>query len=176
MILLALGANLPGPAGPPLAQCEAALVALETRGVYIAGRSRWYDTPPYPPSGQPHFVNGVALVETRLAPAALLAEMLEIEASLGRRRSVPNAARTLDLDLIDYDGVVRPGPEAPILPHPRLAARSFVLLPLRDVAPEWRHPISGLSVAALIAALPPDHGARPLEGHPGGDEICMGNP
>jgi 2-amino-4-hydroxy-6-hydroxymethyldihydropteridine diphosphokinase len=162
MILLALGANLPGPAGPPLAQCEAALAALEQRGVRILGRSRWYDTPPYPPSEQPHFVNGVARVETGLGPAALLAEMLTIEAGLGRRRTVPNAARTLDLDLIDYEGQVRTGPEAPILPHPRLAQRSFVLLPLRDVAPEWRHPVSGLSVTELIATLPPDHGARPL--------------
>jgi 2-amino-4-hydroxy-6-hydroxymethyldihydropteridine diphosphokinase len=163
MILLALGANLPGPAGPPLAQCEAALEALEKRGVRILGRSRWYDTPPHPPSGQPHFVNGVARVETHLGPAPLLAEMLAIEAALGRRRTVPNAARTLDLDLIDYEGQVRTGPEVPILPHPRLTARSFVLLPLRDVAPEWRHPVSGLSVAELIAALPPDHGAHPLK-------------
>ena len=176
MILLALGANLPGPAGPPLAQCEAALTALDRRGVRIAGRSRWYDTPPYPPSGQPHFVNGVARVETSLGPIALLAEMLAIEVALGRQRSVPNAARTLDLDLIDYEGQVRSGPEAPILPHPRLADRSFVLLPLWDVAPEWRHPVSGLSVAELIAALPPDHGARPLEGSVGGGEIRLGNP
>jgi 2-amino-4-hydroxy-6-hydroxymethyldihydropteridine diphosphokinase len=176
MILLALGANLPGLAGPPLAQCEAALAALESRGVRIAGRSRWWDTPPHPPSGQPHFVNGVVRVETRLGPVALLAEMHAVEAALGRRRSVPNAARSLDLDLLDYEGQVRTGPEPPILPHPRMTERSFVLLPLQDVAPEWRHPVSGLGVAALIGALPPGHGARPLDMAGAGGDQRPGKP
>lgn len=162
MILLALGANLSGPAGSPLAQCQAAIAALDGRGIKIVQRSRWYDSPPYPPSGQPHYVNGVVRVETGLPPEKLLAEMLEIEVALGRVRSVPNAARTLDLDLIDYDGRVRNGPQPPILPHPRLAQRAFVLLPIRDVAPNWQHPVTGASVGELITALKPGHGARPL--------------
>jgi 2-amino-4-hydroxy-6-hydroxymethyldihydropteridine diphosphokinase len=162
MILLALGANLSGPAGPPLAQCQAAITALEGRGIKVVQRSRWYDTPPDPPSGQPSYINGVVQVETGFSPEKLLAEMLEIEVGLGRRRSVPNAARSLDLDLIDYDGRVQNGPQAPILPHPRLSQRAFVLLPLRDIAPFWRHPVTGASVGELITALKPGHGATVL--------------
>jgi 2-amino-4-hydroxy-6-hydroxymethyldihydropteridine diphosphokinase len=175
MIIIAVGANLPGPAGPPLAQCEAALVVLTESGVAVTARSPWYDTPPDPPSDQPHYVNGVIAVATRLAPTSLLDLMLGVETGLGRYRSVPNAARSLDLDLIDYDGQVRPGPEAPILPHPRLVGRAFVLLPLRDIAPDWRHPMTGQSVSALIGALPAGHGATRLGGV-GKAEKRPGNP
>src|SRR5262245_5897128 len=175
MILLALGANLSGPAGPPLAQCNSALIALERRGIHVVRRSRWYDAPAFPPSDQPHYVNGVACVESGFSPEQLLSEMQAVEQSLGRLRSVPNAARTLDLDLIDYNGLVRPGPVAPVLPHPRMAGRAFVLLPLRDVAPNWRHPVTGKTIAALIQALPADHGATVLAGAGDGPE-GPGNP
>ena len=73
-----------------------------------------------------------------------------------------NAARTLDLDLIDYDGLVRPGPEAPVLPHPRMDRRAFVLYPLADIAPNWRHPRSGIALTDLIKALPPGTTCRPI--------------
>ncbi len=81
------------------------------------------------------------------------------ETSFGRQRAKKNAPRTLDLDLIDYDGRVEEGP--PVLPHPRLADRAFVLVPLADIAPDWRHPKSGQSIAELIAVLPPE--ARDIE-------------
>jgi 2-amino-4-hydroxy-6-hydroxymethyldihydropteridine diphosphokinase len=160
MILIALGANLPGPAGPPRAQCEAAFAALEKRGVAVVKRSRWYESAPVPASDQPNFVNGVAAISTALRPAELLQTLHAVEAELGRVRGAPNAARTLDLDLLDYDGLVQEGP--PILPHPRIASRDFVLLPLADVAPDWAHPLTRLSVATLIAALPAGRTARPL--------------
>jgi 2-amino-4-hydroxy-6-hydroxymethyldihydropteridine diphosphokinase len=156
MILIALGANLPGPAGPPLAQCEAALTGLRTRGVAVVARSPWYETTPFPPSDQPRFVNGIAAVKTNLGPADLLAVLHAIESELGRVRSVPNAARAIDLDLIDYHGLVRRGPEPPLLPHPRMADRDFVLRPLADVAPAWRHPVSDMTVGELLAKLPHD--------------------
>jgi 2-amino-4-hydroxy-6-hydroxymethyldihydropteridine diphosphokinase len=76
-----------------------------------------------------------------------------VETAMGRLRSAPNAPRTLDLDLLDYDGRVLGTPQL-ILPHPRIAARSFVLVPLRDVAPDWRHPVTGLGVGELLAGLP----------------------
>jgi 2-amino-4-hydroxy-6-hydroxymethyldihydropteridine diphosphokinase len=75
-----------------------------------------------------------------------------IEASFGRKREERNAPRTLDLDLIDFDGRIRD--DAPILPHPRVAERGFVLVPLADIAPDWRHPVSGLSIRDLIDRLP----------------------
>ncbi len=162
MILIAIGANLSGPAGPPRAQCEAALTRLEEAGIAVTRRSRWFESAPVPPSAQPWFVNGVIAVRTMLGPVPLLAALHRIEAALGRTRTVANAARTIDLDLIDYDGIVRPGPEPPILPHPRMHERRFVLLPLADVAPDWRHPVTGRTVAELAAQAPPEGIARPL--------------
>ncbi len=87
-------------------------------------------------------------------PAVLLAYLQDIEARFGRERSVPNASRTLDLDIIDVNGVIRATPD-PVLPHPRAHLRAFVLRPLLDVAPGWRHPTLRQSVATLLAELPP---------------------
>ena len=161
MILLGLGANLPSRVGPPVATLEAALKALEAGGVKIVARSRWYRTAPVPASDQPWFVNGVARIETGLLPNDLLALMQKIELSFGRQRGVPNAARTLDLDILDYDGRVEAGPPL-VLPHPRLQERAFVLLPLADVAPDWVHPTLGLSVASLIRGLPASQKGEPI--------------
>jgi 2-amino-4-hydroxy-6-hydroxymethyldihydropteridine diphosphokinase len=156
MILVAIGANLPGPHGePPLLACQAAAAALgRLPGLRLEAVSRWYATSPEPPSGQPDYVNGVARLSGEADPAWLLARLLAIEAGAGRRRSVPNAARTLDLDLIAMGDLLRERPD-PVLPHPRAHLRGFVLLPLADVAPAWRHPLLCRSVAELIAALPP---------------------
>ena len=162
-ILIGLGANLPSPRhGAPVATLEAAVVALAARGLAIRARSRWWESAPVPVSDQPWYVNGVVEVETVLAPEALLALLHEIEAAFGRHRSVPNAPRVLDLDLLAYGGLVRTGPLPPLLPHPRMADRAFVLYPLRDIRPDWRHPASGLGLAALIARLTPEQVVRPF--------------
>ena len=178
MIVIAIGANLPGPSGSALQNCEAALAALDAAGVTVKRRSRWYRSPPWvpadqtspgaPPAPQPWYVNGVAVVETTLDPAALLATLHRIEASFGRVRTsgTVNAARPLDLDLIDYNGLVRVG-DPPVLPHPRLESRAFVLRPLAEIAPTWRHPKSGRSLKDLLQDLPPDALAEPLPGPPG---------
>ncbi|MBF0128545.1 MAG: 2-amino-4-hydroxy-6-hydroxymethyldihydropteridine diphosphokinase [Alphaproteobacteria bacterium] len=158
MILAGLGANLPAPDGrSPRETCEAALAALSAAGVTVLRRSRWYRSAPVPASDQPWFINGVAALETDLGPERLLDLLHRIEHALGRVRSTPNAARTLDLDLLAYHGVVSGGP--PRLPHPRLHERAFVLLPLREVCPDWRHPEHGASVESMIAALGPDLGS-----------------
>lgn len=163
IILIGVGANLPSQsAGPPRATCERALSTLPGEGVRITKLSRWYESAPVPASDQPWYVNAVALVETELDSTALLAVLHRVEAAFGRTRAERNLARVLDLDLLAYGGEVRTGESGPHLPHPRLHERAFVLVPLCDVAPEWRHPVSGLTVEALIARLPDSAVARPL--------------
>ena len=149
-ILIALGANIAGPAGPPYATLKAALAALEKAGVAVLRVSAFYETRAWPNPCDPPFVNAVAVVETRHQPMTLLTLLHEVETSLGRTRSALNAPRTLDIDLLDYRGRVEDG--AVLLPHPRLAGRRFVLEPLADVAPGWRHPVSGRLVGELLAA------------------------
>jgi len=162
MILIGLGANLPSSAGDPPATLAAALAALTEAGIGVERRSPWYRTAPVPAGDQPWYINGVAVVGTDLGAVELLAVLHRIEARFGRIRRTPNEPRSLDLDLLDYDGLVRR--EAPVLPHPRLHQRAFVLFPLRDVAPGWRHPVSGAGAAELIAALPPDQQIERLGG------------
>ena len=106
-----------------------------------------------PVSDQPWYVNGVAEVATALDPTALLAVLHEIEREFGRERRELNAARVMDLDIVAYGRLVRTDPP-PILPHPRMADRAFVLLPLQEIASGWVHPVLGLSVEELVARLP----------------------
>ena len=158
MILIAIGANLPSYHGiPPIETCRKAADALDgIVGLRRVALSPWYETAPMPPSGQPAYVNGVARLDGEADPAALLQALQALEADHGRRRSVPDAARTLDLDIIAMGATVRTAPD-PVLPHPRMQARAFVLRPLLDVAREWRHPLLGLGAEAMLAALPPQH-------------------
>ena len=161
MILIALGANLPTDRyGPPEEGVLAALRVLPEYGIRPIRRSRLYRTAPVPPSGQPWYVNAVAEVASDLPPQAPMAALLSVERAFGRERSVPNAARTLDLDLIDVDEQVGHWPadrDLPdlVLPHPRLAERAFVLVPLAELVPNWRHPVSGTPISALVRGLPP---------------------
>jgi len=153
MILIALGANLPSLAGQPADTLKRALGELERQGVEIRQVSAFYETPAWPDPADPAFVNAVAAVKTSLQPVELLVLLHGVETDFGRLRSASNAPRTLDLDLLDYDGRVMDEPQL-TLPHPRMTARSFVLVPLRDVAPGWRHPGTGQGLAELLAALP----------------------
>jgi 2-amino-4-hydroxy-6-hydroxymethyldihydropteridine diphosphokinase len=155
-IYIGLGANLPHPRyGPPVETLTAALADLATRAIVICRVSPWYRSAPVPASDQPWYVNGVAEIASELPADRLLALLHEVEEAFGRVRSTPNAARRIDLDLLDYHGEIAPGgPGKAILPHPRMADRAFVLRPLADLAPDWRHPVTGAPVAALAAALP----------------------
>lgn len=149
MIYIGLGSNLPSSAGSPLSTVKTALKRLLHFGIEVRSVSHWYESEPVPVSDQPWFVNGVAEVETSLKPVAVLKVLLEVEQEFGRERGELNAARSLDLDLLDYDGMVLK--EGLILPHPRLHQRAFVLHPLKDVAPQWVHPVLGLDIPALSA-------------------------
>jgi 2-amino-4-hydroxy-6-hydroxymethyldihydropteridine diphosphokinase len=164
MILIALGANLDHPRyGPPRNTCEAALGALTEHGLRIMARSRWYRSPPVPPSDQPWYINGIAQIETDLDPAALLALLHRVEEAFGRVRRARDEARVLDLDLLDYDGRVSAPGESPVLPHPRLAERAFVVLPLAEVAPDWRHPVTGANIDELAGRMAPESEVEPVD-------------
>ena len=141
MFLIGIGANLPGKDGePPFATARWAAAQLDALpGLRLRGLSRWYLTEPVPPSGQ-----------------ALLTWLQAMEASAGRVRGERNAARTLDLDIIamgEAGAMVRDSPD-PVLPHPRMHLRAFVLVPLLDVAPGWLHPVLQQSARDLLRELP----------------------
>jgi 2-amino-4-hydroxy-6-hydroxymethyldihydropteridine diphosphokinase len=170
VIFIGLGGNLACPTfGPPRATCGAALQIMEQRGIKVTLRSRWYESAPVPVSDQPWYVNGVVAVETVLGAHDLVREVLEIESELGRRRTVANAPRTIDLDVIAFDGETITGDARHhvTIPHPRMHERAFVLLPMAEIAPDWHHPSSGTPISELIDALPDDQVCRPMPDAPG---------
>jgi len=155
-IFLGLGANLPHPRfGTPKETLQAAINTLREWGIEPIRLSPWYQSAPLPASDQPWYVNAVAEVATDLSADALLAKFHGVEDLFGRVRGEPNAARLIDLDLLDFrGGVARGGPGKATLPHPRLSGRAFVLRPLADLAPHWRHPLTGLPIGQLLEDLP----------------------
>lgn len=152
MILIAFGANVPSPAGAPSDTIRAALRALPGRGVTLLADSPFYASAAWPDPADPPFVNAVAQVASEQGPEQLLSSLRQMERAFGRVSGRRNAPRPLDIDLLDFHGLIQEGP--PVLPHPRMAERGFVLVPLRDIAPHWRHPVLGAGVSELIAHLP----------------------
>lgn len=174
--LIALGANLPhqGLSGPAL--LARAVEALKRDGLAPRRLSSIWETEPWPPSlaGQPAFFNAVVEVDPGpRTPQAIYAMLRAIEAEFGRERRERWAARTLDLDLLAVTGAVGrfegEGEDGVDLPHPRLHERAFVLAPLSEVAPDWRHPVSGARPADMLVALKEEQGARLWGPFPGAD-------
>lgn len=164
LVLVGIGGNLAvPPLGTPQAVLAAAVAALPAVGLRVQRRSRWYVSAPVPPSDQPDYVNAVIHVDPGPRnPAEVLAVLHAVEAEFGRKRSVPNAARILDLDLLTWGDRVLGGAAGPIVPHPRLHLRAFVLQPLAELAADWRHPLLGETVGGLLAGLPPGQRCDPL--------------
>ncbi|HAE09628.1 MAG TPA: 2-amino-4-hydroxy-6-hydroxymethyldihydropteridine diphosphokinase [Alphaproteobacteria bacterium] len=159
-LFIGLGANLtPEGYDSPRDGCIAAVAALAGEGVRIAAISNWYESAPVPMSDQPWYLNAVAAAETELDAAHTLAALHRIERRFGRVRGVRNAARVLDLDLLDFAGFVHES-EVLSLPHPRLHERAFVLLPLNELCPDWVHPVTGITIAALIKNIPAEQQIR----------------
>jgi 2-amino-4-hydroxy-6-hydroxymethyldihydropteridine diphosphokinase len=167
MILIGVGSNLAAHGyASPQDTTAAALAALPGNGIEVVARSAWYASEPVPRSDQPWYINAVIAVATGLAPEPLLHALLALEARFGRRRGLPNAPRTLDLDLLDYDGAVIESARL-TLPHPRLHERRFVLEPLAEIAPDWRHPLLAVTAGALASGLPPGQVVTRIHGGPG---------
>lgn len=146
---IALGANL---SNPKESFCRA-LHSLEQEKVRIRKLASLWHSPAWPAGmGYPDYVNSVIEVETSHSAQVLLELLHAIEDKGGRRRSVLNAPRPLDLDILDYEGVICDS--RPILPHPRMLDRPFVLLPLLEIAPKWRHPIRFIECLPALAMLP----------------------
>lgn len=159
-VLVGLGANSPGPWGSPAKTLKRALRELKQRGITVEAVSDLYETAAMGAARQPPYVNQVVLLTTSLPALALLRLLKQIEARAGRRGGRPWGARTLDLDIVDYKGVTlnwsgnrktmkRARVRPLVLPHPQLELRPFVLRPLLDIAPNWRHPVLKLSAREL---------------------------
>lgn len=154
IVLIALGTNL----GDRLANLGAALRGLDGP-LRDIGTSPVYETAPRYVEDQPPFLNMAARAETTLEPLDLLAALKGIERVMGRNDGARNGPRLIDLDIIFYGARVLRLPGLTI-PHPRLAERSFVLRPLADIAPAWRHPETGATVTEMLAPFADDPGVR----------------
>jgi len=157
MILVALGSNLTGPWGSPRDTLLWALQEMPRHNIRVRCVSRLLETEPFGLTNQPGFVNAVALVETALAPETLMRALHMIERKAGRARRKRWGPRTLDLDLIDYHGLVRKPAHTSIkplaLPHPGINERTFVLEPLVEIVPRWRHPVTRELAAVTLRKL-----------------------
>ncbi|MDI2113567.1 2-amino-4-hydroxy-6-hydroxymethyldihydropteridine diphosphokinase [Commensalibacter nepenthis] len=157
MIIIAVGSNLSGVwSDTPYGMCQEAVHRLSTELECHIKQSSWYQTSPIPPSSQPLYINGVVTLEKEIEPIEVLKILNKIEAEAGRVRQQANEARPLDLDILDIDGkIIEESPKL-IIPHPRLHLRGFVLYPLKDVCPQWQHPITHKHINELIDELPKD--------------------
>lgn len=160
-VIVALGGNLARDGAPVQAVLEAALTRFPEEGMEVVKRSAWWRSAAWPDPTAPPYLNGVAMVRTALTPIEVMQTLLRIETAFGRRRSEPNAPRTLDLDLIAYGRRVIDEPGL-VLPHPRAAERRFVMGPLAEIAPDWRHPVSGETAEALAVSASVGSDAAPL--------------
>ncbi|MBE7638327.1 2-amino-4-hydroxy-6-hydroxymethyldihydropteridine diphosphokinase [Sneathiella sp. P13V-1] len=157
MIFIGMGANLTHPIyGEPVETLRAALDVFAAHGLKVVRRSQWYKSAPVPMSDQPWFVNAVVEIETVLSAEEVLQHLHAIEKEFGRVREIKWEARVLDLDLLDFHGKSSPNKvqeEGGVYPHPYMHERSFVLVPLKELEPNWQHPILKQGVDDFLKEL-----------------------
>lgn len=176
LIIVALGANVTSHVGKPYETLQIALKLINQREFDVLRVSSWWRSPAFPAESGGDFVNAIASLRSALLPSDILRQFHEVEAELGRVRQKRWEPRSCDLDLIAYGyqvapdmaeverlmalgltAIDQPPPDQLILPHPRMHERGFVLAPMAEVAPDWRHPILGKTTAEMLAALPAEH-------------------
>lgn len=162
MIIIGLGANLKGPFGSPQETLRACVDNFVHYGITPTQASSIWRTAPVPASDQPWYYNAVCAIETPLNPEALLAALKQMEVYFGREIGSINAPRVLDLDLLAYNDRITNTADL-CLPHPRLHERAFVLRPLFEIAPDWRHPHLKIRIPDMLAAIPAEQTAAPSE-------------
>ncbi|MBD2295228.1 2-amino-4-hydroxy-6-hydroxymethyldihydropteridine diphosphokinase [Anabaena sphaerica FACHB-251] len=145
---IALGSNMGDPQGILAASLE---TLAQTPGIILEAKSSWYRTKAIGPP-QPDYLNGCAILQVEMLPQTLLATLLAIEQKFGRVRQEHWGPRTLDLDLLLYDGLILNDPNLQI-PHPRMYERAFVLVPLAEIAPDWIEPVSGRIIQHLLQEI-----------------------
>ena len=157
MILLGLGSNLPSSYGDRFENIEIAISDLKKKGVNLIKRSSFYESFSYPNKKNPKFINIVIEVSTHLNPENLAAILIEIEEKLERRRNKKNDPRTCDIDIIDYNNETIDFKYKNLhltIPHKELKSRNFVLIPLQEIYPNWKHPKTKEIISSLIQKLP----------------------
>ena len=157
MILLGLGSNLPSNFGDRFQNIDLAVSAIEGYGIKIIKKSSYYESLSYPNKSNPKFINILIEIETHLPPEDLVAVLIFIEESLERKRNKKNDPRTCDIDLIDYNGQIIDFKYKDLdftVPHTKLIYRNFILYPLQEILPDWKHPKTKELISVLIEKLP----------------------
>ena len=156
MIFLGLGSNLPSKYGDRFTNINLAISSLEGYGIKVIKKSSFYETPSYPNKENPKFINAVILVETILPPIDLMSVLIFIEEKLERKRIKKNDPRTCDIDIIDYNSQIlnlRYNNLNVTVPHKELTSRNFILFPLQEISPMWRHPKTKEFISVLLQKL-----------------------
>ena len=156
MILLGLGSNLSSSFGDRFQNIDLAISFFESYGIKILKKSSYYETPSYPNKENPKFINIVVKVETHLPPIDLASVLIFIEEKLQRKRNKKNDPRTCDIDIIDYNGQIMTFKYNNLdftVPHKELIHRNFILLPIQEIHPEWRHPKTKELITILVEKL-----------------------
>ena len=159
MIFLGLGSNLSSKYGDRFENINLVISFLEGYGIKVIKKSSFYETPSYPNEKNPKFINIVILIETTLSPVDLMSVLIFIEEKLGRKRDKKNDPRTCDIDIIDYNGQILNLKYNNLdlsIPHKKLTKRNFVLFPLQEIFPEWKHPKTKEIINVLLQKLSKD--------------------
>ena len=156
MIILSIGSNLNSRFGDRFKNINLAILYLESYGIRVLKRSCFYESPSYPDKNNPKFLNLAISIDTELPPVDLMSVLVFIEEKLERKRNKKNDPRTCDIDIIDYNSQILNFSYKNlnlIVPHKNLTSRNFVLIPLNEIEPNWKHPKTGQNISTLIQKL-----------------------